>query len=58
MPGCGKSRSRRVRAADEVIEQAGSMSAYGTKRTLSDCPSMSAFGGKADIATSERHVRF
>jgi hypothetical protein len=33
-------------------------SAFGTKRTSSCHPAMSAFGGKADIAISERQVRF
>src|SRR5690349_22091056 len=30
------------------------MSAFGTKRTCRRCPAMSAFGGKADMAISER----
>jgi hypothetical protein len=34
------------------------MSAYGTKRTSRSCCRMSAFGGKADITISERHVCF
>ena len=34
------------------------MSAFGTKRTSRSRPPMSAFGGKADIANSSRHVRF
>jgi len=34
------------------------MSAIGTKRTSDRRPAMSAFGGKADIAISERHVCF
>jgi hypothetical protein len=34
------------------------MSAFGTKRTLPPCRTMSAFGGKADIAESERYVCF
>jgi DNA-binding response OmpR family regulator len=33
-------------------------SAFGTKRTSSCRLPMSAFGGKADIAISKRHVRF
>jgi hypothetical protein len=33
------------------------MSAIGTKRTYETYPSMSAFGGKADIIIRERHVR-
>jgi len=34
------------------------MSGIGTKRTFNYRPAMSAFGGKADIAVSKRHVRF
>jgi hypothetical protein len=34
------------------------MSAFGTKRTSDRHPAMSAFGGKADIAISGRHVWF
>jgi hypothetical protein len=34
------------------------MSAFGTKRTSKHRPSMSAFGGKADIVISDRHVCF
>jgi hypothetical protein len=34
------------------------MSAFGTKRTFQSAPAMSAFGGKADIAISGRHVCF
>jgi hypothetical protein len=34
------------------------MSAFGTKRTSQSRSAMSAFGGKADIPISERHVRF
>jgi hypothetical protein len=34
------------------------MSVYGTKRTSNCRSAMSAFGGKADIAISELHVRF
>jgi hypothetical protein len=33
------------------------MSAIGTKQTSNRRSAMSAFGGKADIAISERHVR-
>jgi hypothetical protein len=33
-------------------------SAIGTKQTSNSRPLMSAFGGKADIAISERDVRF
>jgi hypothetical protein len=33
-------------------------SAYGTKRTSPLRPTMSAFGGKADIEISGRNVRF
>jgi hypothetical protein len=33
-------------------------SAFGTKRTSGERPSMSAFGGQADIEISRRHVRF
>jgi hypothetical protein len=33
------------------------MSAFGTKQTSEPCTTMSAFGGKADIASSPRHVR-
>ena len=32
------------------------MSAIGTKRTLIAGPAMSAFGGKADIATAGPHI--
>jgi hypothetical protein len=32
-------------------------SASGTKRTWRSRSAMSAFGGKADVAISERHVR-
>jgi hypothetical protein len=32
------------------------MSAFGTKRTFRECHSMSAFGGKADIAQISEHV--
>jgi hypothetical protein len=42
--------------ADEMIE--GGMSAYGTKRTSKRRPSMSAFGGKADITQTSENVRF
>jgi hypothetical protein len=42
--------------ADEVIELRA-MSAFGTKRTSPSAQLMSAFGGKADIANSPRHVR-
>jgi hypothetical protein len=34
------------------------MSAFGTKRTSQSHLVMSAFGVKADIANSPRHVRF
>jgi hypothetical protein len=34
------------------------MSAYGTKRTSGERPSMSGFGGKADIEISGRDVCF
>jgi hypothetical protein len=34
------------------------MSAFGTKRICQSRSAMSAFGGKADIAISERHVCF
>ena len=34
------------------------MSAYGTKRTLTSAPHMSALGGKADIGLCAAHVRF
>jgi hypothetical protein len=34
------------------------MSAYGTKRTCQSPSSMSAFGGKADIALPLLNVRF
>jgi hypothetical protein len=34
------------------------MSAIGTKRTSEADGPMSAFGGKSDIAVSERHVCF
>jgi hypothetical protein len=33
-------------------------SAYGAKRTSKCRPPMSAFGGKGDVATLERHVCF
>jgi hypothetical protein len=39
------------------ISESTRMSAFGTKRTFGDRRSMSAFGGKADIAISARHVR-
>jgi hypothetical protein len=32
------------------------MSAFGTKRTSQPCYSMSAFGGKADIAQTQLNV--
>ena len=32
-------------------------SAFGTKRTFRVAPHMSAFGGKADITLTCRHVR-
>jgi hypothetical protein len=35
-----------------------SMSPIGTKRTLVESHSMSAFGGKADIPFDRRNVRF
>jgi hypothetical protein len=34
------------------------MSAFGTKRTSRQAQPMSAFGGKADMAISERDVCF
>ena len=34
------------------------MSAIGTKRTFRDQRSMSAFGGKTDIARASQNVRF
>jgi hypothetical protein len=34
------------------------MSAFGTKQTSNCLLAMSAFGGKADIVISGRHVRF
>jgi hypothetical protein len=34
----------------DVLIGAGTMSAFGTKRTSELAPPMSAFGGKADIA--------
>jgi hypothetical protein len=40
------------------IAQLHMMSAIGTKRTCSRRTVMSAFGGKADIAISRRHVRY
>ena len=43
--------------ADEAIES-GSMSASGTKRTSRRAQSMSAFGGKADIASRRLDVRY
>jgi hypothetical protein len=33
-------------------------SAFGTKRTSKRRPAMSAFGGKADVVISGRHVCF
>jgi hypothetical protein len=33
------------------------MSALGTKQTSQPRPTMSAFGGEADMVISERHVR-
>jgi hypothetical protein len=33
------------------------MSAFGTKRTFGESPSMSAFGGKADIHQMSLNVR-
>jgi hypothetical protein len=36
----------------------GAMSFIGPKRTSERRPAMSAFGGKADLAESRRHVRF
>jgi hypothetical protein len=34
------------------------MSAFGTKRTSQYAPPMSAFGGKADIAATERNFNY
>jgi hypothetical protein len=36
----------------------GPMSAFGTKRTSRPAQPMSAFGGKADMATERENVRF
>jgi hypothetical protein len=43
---------------EQPAQAALHMSAFGTKRTFRSRSSMSAFGGKADIADSERHVCF
>ena len=44
--------------ADEVIECASAMSAFGTKRTFHGSVPMSAFGGKADIQLIRPDVCF
>src|SRR5262249_27116501 len=45
-PHCPRRRGDRI----AVFFSAMRMSAFGTKRTCQTCRSMSAFGGKADIA--------
>jgi hypothetical protein len=54
-----------IEKSDEVtnfrtsrISESTRMSPFGTKQTFGEYPSMSAFGGIADIAASDRHVCF
>ena len=41
-----------------LLSMKGAMSAIGTKRTCGRSQSMSAFGGKADMAREMRNVRY
>jgi hypothetical protein len=47
-----------IRQFREMMLAALQESGNGTKRTSNHRSSMSAFGGKADMAISERDVRF
>jgi hypothetical protein len=54
----GASSKRGNRTTRRLIEREAEMSVSGTKRSSQLRCRMSAIGGKADIASSKRHVRF
>ena len=53
-----EARSETASKSPSGPDKDAAMSAFGTKRTWQSRPAMSAFGGKADIASTDLDVRY